>query len=105
MQINSIEAIGSQAFINIKGRQVSTALITLVAEMVEIERPYLLLHAGDALAIDDIFHPMIWRTLTLSERRSAGLCLSWLVDQGLAPLVKLPKRRGNTLLYRPQFTH
>jgi hypothetical protein len=104
--ITSFNPHRTPVVVTLKGRQVPGALLILVASMVEIEEAYLRLHAGDSFRIRDIFHPAIWCKLSRTERQFAGLCLSWLVENGHLPsLKKLRARRSNSLLYRFKSTH
>ena len=62
--------------------------------------------SSTALTLGDIAGPGLWMdAMKQKEREQTGRCLSWLVDHGHVPLVKLTRRRGNTLLYRKKSIH
>lgn len=84
----------------LKGRKVSIPLFDFVCLIVDDALPALRTEPDFPRTIRELFHPKIWGQLSVAERRKAGLCLSWLVDQGHVRLVKQQAKRGNSLTYK-----
>lgn len=57
---------------------------------------------GDKYKTEHLFDPAAWDGMSDSFRRGAGVCLSYLVDGALVPLVYASKPNANNKLYSPK---
>lgn len=89
-----------------KNRKVHRSDIEFVLALLNVGLSQPECKAVNSFTLGDIAGAGLWLdSLERNDRKQLGLCLSWLVDRGLVPLVKLAKRRGNTLLYNLNPTH
>lgn len=86
--------------IKVKGRKVPKYLYNMVLDVIRETLPKIQELRGRALTINDIFGSEKWIGLGMGQRIAAGICLSDHVDHKRLGLIKLSKRRGNTLTYQ-----
>lgn len=97
---NAAELLGHNEHARHKGQKIDRSLINFVLTVLHSQQLLQNLEHEAPFTAEEIFSPALWEQLRRFERCQAGFCLSWLVDQGHAPFVKLKGRRNNRLTYR-----
>lgn len=106
INFDSNQHVNVDGYVIQKGRKVHKSTIEFVLNIIDRGLTEPTLKSAKGVTLGDISGEGLWLdAMDAEERSKAGLCLSWLVDHGYVPLVKLPYKRGNTLLYRLKPAH
>lgn len=106
IKLNIDQGVNRDGVVFHKNRKIHKSDIEFVLTILECNLGQPHCRSANALSLGDIAGAGLWLdAMEPEERRQTGLCFSWLVDHDQVPLVKLPYKRGNTLLYRLNSTH